>query len=67
MYREVHEVGTEMDIVVDTTGVVPGLEPDKGGLGHSLMLLVALLMNAAFIFFVAWLPVHSPVPAKEQE
>lgn len=61
------KAGTEMDIVVDKTGVVPNLEPDKVGLGHSLMLLVALLMNAAFIFLVAWLPVRSPVPAEERE
>ncbi|SMD23971.1 hypothetical protein [Lentzea albidocapillata] len=63
MYREVHEVGAEMDIVVDKSGFVPNLEPDKVGLGHSL----ALLMNAAFIFLVAWFPVRSPVPAEEQE
>jgi hypothetical protein len=67
MYREVHEAGAEMDIVVDKTGFVPNLEPDKVGLGHSLMLLVALLMNAAFIFLIAWLPVREPVPAEEQE
>ncbi|MFJ8963818.1 hypothetical protein ACIRG5_30955 [Lentzea sp. NPDC102401] len=52
--------GTEMDIVVDKTGFVPNLEPDKVGLGHSLMLLLAVLMNGAFVFLVAWLPVREP-------
>lgn len=50
--------GTEMDIVVDKTGLVPNLEPGKVGLGHNLLLLLALLMNGVFIFLVAWLPVR---------
>ncbi|WP_439661350.1 hypothetical protein ACSHWB_07530 [Lentzea sp. HUAS TT2] len=56
------EPGTEMDVVVDRTGVVPVLEPDKVGLGHSLMLLLAVLMNAVLIFCVARLPIREPVP-----
>lgn len=59
--------GAEMDLVVDRTGFVPHLEPDKVGPGRSLMLLVALLMNAAFIFLVAWLPVREAVPAEAEE
>ncbi|MEU3650193.1 hypothetical protein AB0E59_42985 [Lentzea sp. NPDC034063] len=54
--------GAEMDIVVDRTGFVPNLEPDKVGLGHSLMLLLAVLMNGVFVFLVAWLPVREPAP-----
>ncbi|MDX8053574.1 hypothetical protein SK571_29740 [Lentzea sp. BCCO 10_0798] len=67
--RSARNPGAEMDIVVDRTGFVPNLEPDKVGLGHSLMLLVALLMNGVFIFLVAWLPVREPTQAtaKKQE
>jgi hypothetical protein len=65
MYRDVYKVGAKMDIVVDKTGFVPNLEPDKVGLGHSLMLLLAGLMTGVFVFLVAWLPVREPVPTTD--
>lgn len=67
MYRSAQKPGTEMDIVVDRTGVVPDLEPDKVTPGRSLLLLLALLMNGALIFLIAWLPVREPEPAVEEE
>lgn len=67
MYRSAQKPGTEMGIVVDKTGVVPNLEPDKVTPGHSLLLLLALLMNGALIFLIAWLPVRAPEPAVEEE
>ncbi|MFC3891362.1 hypothetical protein ACFOWZ_07725 [Lentzea rhizosphaerae] len=59
-YKSAPQPGTEMDVVVDRTGVVPDLEPREVGLGHNLLLLLALLMNGVFIFLVAWLPVREP-------
>ncbi|SER22363.1 hypothetical protein SAMN05216188_10932 [Lentzea xinjiangensis] len=67
MYRSTQQPGTKMDIVVDRTDVVPYLEPDKVTLGHSLLFVLALLMNGVFIFLVAWLPVREPVPAAEEQ
>jgi hypothetical protein len=57
-YHSAQKPGTEMDLVVDKMGVVPNLEPDKVGLGYNLLFVLAVLMNAAFIFLVAWLPVR---------
>lgn len=62
MYRTAHEPGSEMDIVVDRTGFVRNLEPDKVTAGRSLLLLLCVLMNAAFILFVARRPVRTAAP-----
>lgn len=67
MNRSTQEPGSAMDIVVDKTGLVPSLEPDKVTPGHSLLFLLALLMNGALIFLIAWLPVRGPVPAVGEE
>ncbi|GHH46329.1 hypothetical protein [Lentzea cavernae] len=55
--------GTEMDVVIDRTGVAGNLEPDEVGLAQNLLLLLAVLMNGVFLFLVAWLPVRDPAPA----
>lgn len=64
-YRSAQKPGAQMDIVVDRTGIVPNLEPDKVGPGNSLLFVLALLVNGVFIFLVARLPVREPVPADE--
>ncbi|MFI6096941.1 hypothetical protein ACIA8G_15370 [Lentzea sp. NPDC051213] len=66
MYRSAQKPGSEMDIVVDRTGFIPSLEPDKVALWRNLLLLLAVLMNAVFFFLVAWLPVREPEPAVEE-
>lgn len=66
MYHSVQKPGTEMDIVVDRTGVAPNLEPAKVGLGHNLLFLLAVLMNGVLIFLVVWLPVREPTPATDE-
>lgn len=66
-YQAVRKPGTKMDIIVDRTGFVPNLEFDKVGLGHNLLLLLAVLMNGVFIYLVAWIPLREPVPTIEDE
>ncbi|WP_439661351.1 hypothetical protein ACSHWB_07535 [Lentzea sp. HUAS TT2] len=56
----VEDVGHEVDVVVDKAGFVRELEQGKVNLGLDLLFLFALLMNAAFAFCVAWLPVREP-------
>lgn len=64
MYRSVKNPGLEMDVVVDRTGLVPNLEPGKVGLGHNLLFLLAVGMNAGLILLVARLPIRRPESAK---
>ncbi|SFR11831.1 hypothetical protein SAMN04488564_103674 [Lentzea waywayandensis] len=62
----VEDVGREVDVVVDKARFVRELEPGKVSLGFNLLFLLALLMNGAFVFLVAWLPVRKAVPAAEE-
>ncbi|MEU7479196.1 hypothetical protein AB0A63_24635 [Lentzea sp. NPDC042327] len=58
--HEVADVGARLSVVVDRTGFVSNLEAAKVNLGHSLLFPLGLLVNAAFIAFVARRPVREP-------
>lgn len=60
IYLEVLEPGSTMDIVVDRTGFLAPLEPERVGLGFNLFLLAGVLVNAAFMLLVARLPARRP-------
>jgi hypothetical protein len=62
-FRSVKAVGTEMDLVVDRTGFVGGLEPDQVSTTYNLIFVLGLLMNGAFMLLVARRPVRDPLPA----
>ncbi|WP_434439364.1 hypothetical protein [Lentzea sp. E54] len=59
-FREVKPVNTEMDVVTDKTGFFTSIEPDQVSWRYNLFFLAGLLVTAAFMLFVAWLPVRDP-------